>query len=103
MERPAIEPGWLVSILEQERELLGVPGLVAGYVRGADLPKVAAVGVRRMGSPDAFTSTDVVHIGSCTKAFTALLIADAVSERLLRLSATLGSLSDIWKRSMRRT
>jgi CubicO group peptidase (beta-lactamase class C family) len=52
-----------------------------------------------MGNPEAFGAGDVVHIGSCTKAFTALLIADAVSERAVRFSTTLGSLDAKWKRS----
>ena len=78
---------------------MGCPGLVAGYVRAAEQPQVAAVGVRRMENPEPFGASDVVHIGSCTKAFTALLIADAVTERKVRFSTTLGSLDAKWKRS----
>lgn len=38
----------------------------------------AAHGVRRQGTPTPLTLTDMVHIGSCTKAMTATVIARAV-------------------------
>jgi len=99
LETASSSPEWLVDVLERERKVLGCPGLVAGYIRAGEQPQVAAVGVRRMGNPESFGASDVVHIGSCTKAFTALLIADAVSEGAVRFSTTLGSLDDKWKRS----
>lgn len=99
MEAASSPQEWLVDVLERELKVLGCPGLVAGYVRANEQPKVAAVGVRRAGIPESLMATDVVHIGSCTKAFTALLIADAVSERAVRFSTTLGSLDSKWKRS----
>ena len=99
METTSSPPEWLVDVLARERKVLGGPGLVAGYIRAGEQPQVAAVGVRRMGNPESFGASDVVHIGSCTKAFTALLIADAVSEGLVRFSTELGSLDAKWKRS----
>ena len=88
-----------MDVLERERTSLSCPGLVAGYALGGEQPKVEAVGVRRSGDTEPFLARDAIHIGSCTKAFTALLIANAVSERQLSFSTTLGALNDTWKRS----
>jgi CubicO group peptidase (beta-lactamase class C family) len=60
---------------------------------------VAASGIRQVGSDAPIQVTDAVHIGSCTKAVTALLIAAAVGDGQLRFTTTLGALDPIWKKS----
>jgi CubicO group peptidase (beta-lactamase class C family) len=49
----------------------------------------AASGVRKQGQPDAATAADLVHIGSCTKAMTAVLIARLVEQGKLNWDDTI--------------
>ena len=93
------QPDWLDAALQQEHKGLACPGIVAGYIDAGNKPRVASVGIRQVGTEQPLLVTDAVHIGSCTKAFTGLLIADAIAARLLRFSTTLGSLDPVWKKS----
>src|SRR5262249_44661029 len=61
-----------------------LPGAVAAVFRGGRLVAIGSVGVRKAGSPEPFTINDTVHIGSCTKAMTATLLAMLVEEGKLR-------------------
>lgn len=90
---------WLDALLQQELATIGCPGLVAGFIDTNLQPHVAAAGLRRIGSAEPLRQTDAIHIGSCTKAFTGLLIGDAIAASQLSLSATLGSFGDDWKRT----
>lgn len=90
---------WLENVLKQELVTTGVPGLVAGYIDVGNKPHVAASGIRQVGSDAPLHVTDAVHIGSCTKAVTALLIAAAVGDGQLHFTTTLGALDPIWKKS----
>ena len=93
------QPDWLENVLKQELVTTGVPGLVAGYIDAGNKPHVAASGIRELGSDAPLQVTDAVHIGSCTKAVTALLIAAAVGDGQLRFTTTLGALDPLWKKS----
>jgi CubicO group peptidase (beta-lactamase class C family) len=52
-----------------------VPALAGAIVTTGGLDRAAAAGVRRRGSEIAATTNDLWHLGSCTKAMTALLLA----------------------------
>lgn len=65
----------------------GVPGLIGAIVDKDGLVAIGAAGVRRMGSPMMLTANDQVHIGSCTKAMTATVIAMLVEENKLAWNA----------------
>lgn len=93
------DDAWLEAVLKQEITTLGCPGLVAGYLDTNLHPNVVAAGLRRIGSVELLRQTDAIHIGSCTKAFTGLLIGNAIAAGQLSFSATLGSLDDKWKQS----
>lgn len=93
------DDAWLEAVLKQELNTLGCPGLVAGYLDVNLRPRVVAAGLRRIGSVEPLLPTDAIHIGSCTKAITGLLIADTVAVGQLRFSTTLGSLDALWKHS----
>jgi len=59
-------------------------------IRGGTIVARGAVGVRAIGSPEPVTVDDLWHIGSCTKAFTATLIARLVEEGKLQWTTTIG-------------
>ncbi len=71
----------------QRREL---PALAGAVVRGGEPPALAAVGVRRKGSSDRVSDGDRWHLGSCTKAMTATMIARLVEEGSLAWTTSLG-------------
>lgn len=70
----------------------GAPAL-AGAVIGRDGPIWSgAAGVRAVGGEDAVTDQDLWHLGSNTKAMTAMLYGKLVEEGLARWGATLPAL-----------
>src|SRR5204862_5153861 len=72
------------------RERFHVPGMVGAVVHGDRVVAVGAAGVRRADLPDPITVDDQVHIGSCTKAMTATLLARLVEEKRLNWTSTVG-------------
>jgi len=90
---------WLDTVLQEERKRLACPGIVAGLVDAGNKPQIASVGIQRVGSDTPLHVTDALHLGSCTKALTALLIGDAIGAGQLRFKTTLGALSPVWKKS----
>ncbi|MEZ5966672.1 MAG: serine hydrolase domain-containing protein [Planctomycetota bacterium] len=88
------------------RAALDVPALGAGALRDGALVALGATGTRRRGGDTPVTTDDLWHLGSCTKAMTATLLA-IIAEReasasgrtpaengtmALRFEATLGDL-----------
>ena len=56
------------------------PGMIAAIICGDSIIAIASAGERKAGSGIEFTINDVVHLGSCTKAMTATMIATLVAE-----------------------
>ena len=56
------------------------PGMIAAIISSQGVLAIGAAGVRKAGSNVAITSHDLVHLGSCTKAMTAVMIATLVAE-----------------------
>jgi CubicO group peptidase (beta-lactamase class C family) len=56
------------------------PGMIAAIVSSEGVIAIASAGERKAGSGIAFTTNDVVHLGSCGKAMTATMIATLVAE-----------------------
>jgi CubicO group peptidase (beta-lactamase class C family) len=79
----------LNSTLEAVRKEHDVPALAAAVVRDGKVAAVGAVGVRKYGTDIKVTPEDQFHIGSCTKAMTATLIARLVEDGKLRWDTTL--------------
>jgi CubicO group peptidase (beta-lactamase class C family) len=73
-----------------------LPGMVGGIIRGEELTQVGAVGIRKIGSPEPFLVSDIVHIGSCTKAMTATMIGTLVDEGKLRWNSTISEVFPEW-------
>lgn len=72
--------------------LLVIPALVAAVVVKGEVVAIGAVGRRRVDGAIPVTVQDRFHLGSCTKAMTALLAAIAVERGLLRWESTLAEL-----------
>ena len=77
-----------------------VPGMAAAVVRGGDTVAVGFAGVRTRGKADEVAAGDRFHIGSDTKAMTAMLCGILVDEGKLRWGQTLGETFPEWNRSM---
>ncbi|MEB3199315.1 MAG: serine hydrolase domain-containing protein [Synechococcaceae cyanobacterium] len=80
----ALEP-----LLEPLRRRHGLPALAAALVVRGEIVAAGAVGVRRIDAPTPVTRQDRFHIGSDTKAMTALLAAMAVERGRLRWQSPL--------------
>src|SRR5688572_1934976 len=78
----------LDDLLEPIRAKHKLPGLVAAIVEGDDVVAIGAAGVRKLGSPEPMTIDDHVHLGSCTKAMTATMLARLVERKQLTWEST---------------
>lgn len=56
------------------------PGVIAAIISSEGVIAIGSAGERKGGSGIAFTTNDVVHLGSCGKAMTATMIATLVAE-----------------------
>jgi CubicO group peptidase (beta-lactamase class C family) len=79
----------LRAILEKRRKKDGVPALGAAVVTRAGLVQLAVTGVRKRGSEVSVEETDRFHLGSETKAMTAMLCAILVQKKVLSYDRTL--------------
>ncbi len=89
---PAVEPIALEELLEGVRATHGVAALGAALVHGGVLAGIGVAGVRARGSEERVTRADPWHLGSCTKAMTATLLAVLDEREELALDATLDAL-----------
>jgi CubicO group peptidase (beta-lactamase class C family) len=78
------------AIAREVRSRTKVPALVCVVVTKDGVHAIGADGVRRAGGAAAVTIDDRMHLGSCTKAFTAALAAVFVAEGALRWDTTVG-------------
>ncbi len=78
--------------LEQVRAATDEPGIVGLAWERGEVVKLGAAGVRREGSPDPLRPDDAVHLGSCTKAMTATLVARLVERGVIAWDTPLSTL-----------
>jgi len=64
--------------------------MAAAVVRNGETVAVGVAGVRTRGKPDKIATRDRFHIGSDTKALTAMLCGILVDEGKLKWGQTLG-------------
>ncbi len=64
--------------LEAIRAKQNIPALGAAAIRAGEVVALGVTGVRRAGGEEKVTDDDLWHLGSCTKAMTATLIARLV-------------------------
>ncbi|NIP24322.1 MAG: serine hydrolase [Phycisphaerae bacterium] len=77
------------GLLEPIRQKYDLPAMAAAVIVDGDTIVWDATGVRKAGSDVKVTPNDKFHIGSCTKAMTATLIATLVEQDKLRWDITL--------------
>ncbi len=87
-DQPA--PKDLHNLLAPIRDKAAVPALAAVAIKDGQIIAQGCVGVRAANASDEATINDKVHVGSCTKAMTATMIARLVDRGLMRWDMTLG-------------
>lgn len=81
----------LDKVLQPYLAQYGLPALAAAVVRDGQVAAAGAVGTRRAGTDLPVTLHDRFHIGSDTKAMTALLAGMLVDHGTLRWDSTVGA------------
>lgn len=81
----------LSEALEVLRSKADVPGIVAMAVQDGEIVAWGAAGVRALGSKDPIRIDDPMHLGSCTKAMTATLVARMVEKKVLTWETTIAA------------
>src|SRR5690606_25105472 len=82
-------PADVSADLEAIRERHALPALAGLLIEGGEVAAVGASGVRAAGSDEPARADDVWHLGSCTKAMTATLLATLVADGTLAWETTL--------------
>jgi len=65
------------------------PGMIAAIISADGVIAIGSAGVRKAGSEIPMTCSDLVHLGSCTKAMTSAMLATLVAEGKLHWEMTL--------------
>ncbi len=73
-----------LNFIEKELEKLilegKAPGMIAAIISSDGIIEIGSAGVRKASSSVPMTDKDLVHLGSCTKAMTSVMIATLVAE-----------------------
>jgi len=77
------------AALKQIRAKENAPGLMGAIATRAGVIASGSDGLRKVGSPAAITGADLVHMGSCTKAMTSVMLATLVADGKLSWNTTL--------------
>jgi CubicO group peptidase (beta-lactamase class C family) len=77
-----------------------VPGMAAAVIHSGQTVALGVAGVRTRGKPDKIATADRMHIGSDTKAMTAMSCGILVEEGKLKWGQTLGETFPELKKSM---
>jgi CubicO group peptidase (beta-lactamase class C family) len=93
-------PESLGPVLEPYLEKYGLPALGAAVVKDGKIISIGTVGTRRAGQKIPVTTGDRFHIGSDTKAMTALIAAMYVEEGKLRWDSSVEEVFPELKRVM---
>ncbi len=68
-----------------------IPGMIAAIADHQNMLGIGSAGVRKAGDATRVTDEDLIHIGSCTKAMTSLVLATLVAEGTLTWETALVS------------
>lgn len=96
----ASEPKSLNSTLDPYLKEFGLPALAAAVFKNGEIIAAGAVGTRRAGENIPVTIDDKFHLGSDSKAFTALLAGMYVQAGKLQWDSTLGEIFPELKEKM---
>jgi len=69
----------LAKVVAKEK----IPGMVAAIADTKGIVAIGSAGIRKAGSDSRMVDGDLVHIGSCTKAMTCLMLATLVADGTL--------------------
>lgn len=86
----------LSGILQQHQ----APGMATVVVHNGQITAYGVAGLRKRGNSTRMTIQDRFHLGSCTKAMTATLLALLVEEKKMSWSTTLGQVFPEYKTKM---
>src|SRR5437016_8869863 len=95
--RPAKDVSALLAPIIQKHD---VPGMAAAVVQSGETVAIGVAGVRTRGKPDKIAAADRFHLGSDTKAISAMLCGILVDEGKLKWGQTLGETFPELKKSM---
>lgn len=84
--------GRIVPVIDSVRQAYDLPAVAAAVILDGRVHAVGVTGVRKAESETRVTLTDQFHLGSCTKAMTATLIAILIEQGKLTWDATLAEL-----------
>lgn len=93
-------PRDLAPTLRPLAEKYNLPGLVGAILHGNQIVALGSVGVRKVGDPTPFLATDCIHLGSDTKAMTAILIGQLMDSNLVMMDTTMSELFPEFAASM---
>lgn len=96
---PAKDVSALLAPVIQKHD---IPGVAVAVVSNGETVALGAAGVRTRGKPDKVSAADQFHIGSDTKAITAMLCGILVDEGKLKWDQSLGETFPELNRSMHR-
>ncbi len=60
-----------------------IPGMIAAISSSKGIESIASAGIRKVGFKDKISEDNLVHLGSCTKAMTSVLMANLVEEKVI--------------------
>ncbi|MEX2112040.1 MAG: serine hydrolase domain-containing protein [Pirellulales bacterium] len=66
-----------------------LPGVVGAIVQGDQVVALGSAGIRKFGEPEPFNDTDIIHLGSDTKAMTAILVGQLIDKKQLAFDTTM--------------
>lgn len=87
---PVTWPPDVAALLEPIRVKRGVPAIGGAIIVGEEVVASGVTGIRASGHDAPVTIDDRFHLGSCTKAMTALLLATLVEDGVLSWETTIG-------------
>jgi len=85
-------PRDLAPVLRALAEKYNLPGVVGAIIHGDQIIALGSAGIRKIGDPAPFLPSDAIHLGSDTKAMTAILIGQLIDKKLLTFDATMQEL-----------
>jgi CubicO group peptidase (beta-lactamase class C family) len=84
--------GDLSPLLQPLLDQYKAPGMVVALVQGDRVTATGSVGVRKIGTSEPISISDQIHLGSCTKAMTAVLIGMLIDDGPLKWNSTLAEI-----------
>jgi len=85
-------PRDLSPALRALSEKYELPGVVGAIMHGDQIVALGSTGVRKVGDAAPFLPTDTIHLGSDTKAMTAILIGQLIDKKQLSFDSTMREL-----------